>query len=318
MKKLTPRVALLVLGSVIALDCVSSAQVFNFSTGLPDGRMATASRPGSSGVIEIESADDFILASQTTIDQATFYGLLPTDTPLSSVTQVIVEIYRVFPLDSTNPPSGNVPTRANSPSDNAFDSRDSASNLTFTGTVLGAFTAGNSVVNGINKMPGQTTGGEGAVTGEEVLFNVTFTTPFTLPADHYFFIPQVKLSSGNFLWLSAPKPIVAPGTPFSPDLQSWIRNETLAPDWLRIGTDIVGGTTPPTFNGTFSLSGTVVVTPTATPTVTATSTPTPVNTSTPTRTPTPVVAVPTLNMSGLLVFGLLIAAAGLLLVARGR
>src|SRR5262249_22544334 len=29
----------------------------------------------------------------------------------------------------------------------------------------------------------------------------------------------------------------------------------LAPDWLRIGTDIIGGTTPPTFNMTFSLAG---------------------------------------------------------------
>ena len=30
---------------------------------------------------------------------------------------------------------------------------------------------------------------------------------------------------------------------------------TLAPDWLRIGTDIVGGATPPTFSMTFSLAG---------------------------------------------------------------
>jgi hypothetical protein len=44
--------------------------------------------------------------------------------------------------------------------------------------------------------------------------------------------------NGDFLWLSAFKPIVAPGTPFMPDLQSWIRNDALAPDWSRIGTDI--------------------------------------------------------------------------------
>ena len=86
-------------------------------------------------------------------------------------------------------------------------------------------------------------------------FTVTFTTPFILGADHYFFIPQVQVSGGEFYWLSSAKPIVAPGTPFAPDLQAWIRNENLAPDWLRVGTDIVGGTTPPTFNGTFSLSG---------------------------------------------------------------
>jgi PEP-CTERM motif len=29
----------------------------------------------------------------------------------------------------------------------------------------------------------------------------------------------------------------------------------LDPDWLRVGTDIVGGSTPPTFNLAFSLSG---------------------------------------------------------------
>ena len=39
------------------------------------------------------------------------------------------------------------------------------------------------------------------------------------------------------------------------DLQAWIRNSNLAPDWLRIGTDIIGGATPPTFNMTFSLTG---------------------------------------------------------------
>lgn len=65
----------------------------------------------------------------------------------------------------------------------------------------------------------------------------------------------MEVNSGEFLWLSAPKPIVAPSTPFVPDLQSWIRNEDLAPDWLRIGTDVVGGNPAPTFNAVFSLSG---------------------------------------------------------------
>ena len=36
------------------------------------------------------------------------------------------------------------------------------------------------------------------------------------------------------------------------DLQSWMRNENLDPDWLRIGTDIIGGTT---FNAQFTLDG---------------------------------------------------------------
>ena len=65
-------------------------------------------------------------------------------------------------------------------------------------------------------MPGQTTGGNGPVSGQEVQFNVNFSSPFDLPADHYFFVPQVELDNGDFLWLSSVRPIVAPGTPFSP------------------------------------------------------------------------------------------------------
>ena len=90
------------------------------------------------------------------------------------------------------------------------------------------------------------------MTGEEVLINVTFNPPISLPPGHYFFRPEVLLSSGDFLWLSAPRPIVAPGTPLTLDLQSWIRNDALAPDWLRIGADIVGAGA---FNASFSLSG---------------------------------------------------------------
>jgi hypothetical protein len=236
------------------------AQSFTFSTGNPDGKIATGSRPGSPGKLEIESADDFILNQPTFITGGTFTGLLPSGLPLSGISSVDVEIYRVFPKDSTNPPSGAVPTRVNSPSDNAFDSRDSAaSDLTFMTTLLNpSFTAANSVLNGIHPIPNQTTGGEGSVTGQEALFDVNFTNPFELPADHYFFIPQVKLTDGNFLWLSAPKPIVAPGTPFTPDLQSWIRNGDLDPDWLRIGTDVVGDGP---YNAAFSLRGAVVPEP---------------------------------------------------------
>jgi LPXTG-motif cell wall-anchored protein len=54
---------------------------------------------------------------------------------------------------------------------------------------------------------------------------------------------------------------VSPGTDFPPgvtDLQSWIRDEALQPDWLRVGTDVVGGSPPPTFNATFSLTGEIV------------------------------------------------------------
>jgi hypothetical protein len=241
-----------IFSSAVVMAVPATADTVLFNSGLPDGLLGSASRPSALGSPEIESADDFILGSQTQISSATFTGLIPATT---SVTGVTVEIYRVFPNDSVNPPSGNVPTRANSPSDNAFASRSSsAASLSFTTTVLSpSFTVANSVVNGINKSPNQFTGGEGAVTGKEVQFNVSFSTPLNLPMDHYFFVPQVLLSSGDFLWLSSPKPITS-GTPFAPDLQTWIRNENLSPDWLRIGTDI---THQGPFNASFSLTGSV-------------------------------------------------------------
>src|SRR5262245_5161426 len=77
-----------------------SAQSFFFSTGDPDGRIATATRAGSADKQEIESADDFVLTQETFIRQATFTGLLPQGTELSNVTEVVVEIYRVFTNDS--------------------------------------------------------------------------------------------------------------------------------------------------------------------------------------------------------------------------
>jgi hypothetical protein len=257
--------AILVGGALALLsggaDCAVAVVIYNNDN--PNANMAAASRPAGAGKIEIESADDFLLTQATRIDSATFTGLIPLEAPLGSITGVAVEIYRVFPLDSNNPPDGNVPTRTNSPSDNALTGRDSAitGELTFTPTLVAAtFTASNSVLNGINKSPNQTTGGEGSVTGEEVQFSLTFPGGITLPADHYFFKPEVNLSNGDFFWLSATRPFSGTGS-FTPDLQAWIRNANLDPDWLRIGTDIVGGATPPTFNMAFSLSGTVVPEP---------------------------------------------------------
>src|SRR5450432_953992 len=256
---------LLALGAAFtALFCISTSNAgFLFTTGAPDGRMAVASRTSNSGIgqIEIETADDFVVTATVRISNASFTGLLPVGVPLSSILQVEVTIYRVFPFDSANPPSGHVPTRVNSPSDVDFDARSTASGgLSCTATVVAAnFNAANSVVNGINPIPNQTTGGEGAVSGEEVQFNVTLNPPFQLAPGHYFFAPKVGLSSGNFLWLSAAGPSEAS------DLQAWIRNANLDPDWLRVGTDIVGGSLPPQFNASFSLTGTTL-TPTPTPT----------------------------------------------------
>jgi hypothetical protein len=258
--------------AAVVMPLPAAADSFFFSTGNPDGRMATTTRPSGpsgSGIQETETGDDFVLTQQTSITSATFTGLIPST---ASITGVVVEMYHVFPNDSNTTRTPNVPTRANSPSDVEFDSRTAPSGLTFSSTILSpSFTAQNAVLpGGIHPSPNQTTGGFGlAVTGQEMLISVTFTSPFDLPADHYFFVPQVSLSSGDtFLWLSAPRPIDPSkgGTPFPPgftDLQSWTRDQMLDPDWLRVGQDIVGGNPFPTFNAAFSLSGVAVPGPIA-------------------------------------------------------
>jgi hypothetical protein len=256
--------AAMTCSAAVWLATPASAASFVFSTGNPDGRLGALSRPSSAGELETETADDFILSNTTVIKGATISGLLTAGATPADIDNVEVELYHVFSADSTVPPSGNVPSRVNSPSDVEIGlaTRDGSSGTLsyFTSLVNTSFSVANTVVNGINKKPDQTTKGEGPASGEEVQITITFTPPIVLPApssplNHYFFRPEVLVNGGNFLYLSAPRPIVSPGTPFSGDLQAWIRNSDLAPDWLRIGTDIVGGVTPPTFNMAFSLSG---------------------------------------------------------------
>jgi hypothetical protein len=254
--------------SVALLTAVPAAATpFSFSTGSPDGLIATLSRPASLGKLETETADDFALTNLTRLTQATLFGLIPSGTPLSAISRVEIEFYHVFPADSdltrtSGPPTFStvqVPTRVNSPADVEITSatRDSAAGtLSFTPSLVSSsFSVANTVVNGIHGLNagGPFTGGEGGTAGEEVLITVNFTTPVDLPTDRYFFRPEVDLgSTGDFLWLSATK------LP-APDLQSWIRNDDgLAPDWLRIGTDI---THQAPFDAAFSLSGDVIPEP---------------------------------------------------------
>jgi hypothetical protein len=255
-----------------ALELRRQPSAFGFSTGAPDGRIATISEPanGHNSRVEFESADDFVLGTETRITHAAFTGLLTGGATPRNLQNVVVEIYRVFPNDSdvgrtSGPPTfstSRVPTRVNSPSDVAFKSRDSAhKQVTFRAHVLNPNFTALASVSSADKISVKS-GGNGPVSGKEVEFDVTFgKRGLDLPAGHYFFVPQVGLSKkapagAHFLWLSAPRPIVPPGTPFpagTTDLQSWMRDDPpLAPDWLRIGTDVIGGTT---FNASFKLSG---------------------------------------------------------------
>lgn len=233
----------------------AAATPFFFSTGAPDGLIGSVSHPESALSTEHESADDFILTSPTLLQEATFTGLLVNGGP-EDISEVVVELYHVFPTDSNAARTPQVPTRMNSPGDKRFDARSTEDGtLQFTPNVLNpSFPIANSVIEGIFPQPNQFTGGEGPRVGQEVQFDVVFTTPFELPAGQYFFVPQVLLGDpgGNFLWLSASFP------EFSGDLQLWVRQESLKPDWLRVGTDI---THQAPFNAAFSLTGVLIPEP---------------------------------------------------------
>src|SRR5207249_3793826 len=94
-----PCVAAGAIAMLVAMPCV--ADPFFFSTGNVTNLMASAARPDTGGVFEIESADDFVLVSPTSLTSGTFTGLIvPTGAAVPVIGQVVVEIYRVFPADS--------------------------------------------------------------------------------------------------------------------------------------------------------------------------------------------------------------------------
>jgi hypothetical protein len=251
----------LMLAAFALTACLATplwAAPFFFGTGSANHALGALSRRPSPGSAETETADDFALPETTVITSATITGLIPAGTPTENIRDVEVEVYHIFPADSDQKRLINVPSRGNSPSDKEIDIATrarTAGTLAISPRVLNtSFTADITVVNGISvKAPA-----EGSFTGEEVEITITFTSPIVLPSGHYFFRPEVLLSSGNFLYLSGSRPIVMPGG--VTDLQAWIRNSNpnLFPDWLRIGTDIIDGGAPPTFNMSFSLSGETV------------------------------------------------------------
>ena len=130
---------------------------FSFTTGNPDGLMGAASRRASPAKLETETADDFTLDQTTVLKRATIVGLVPTGTQAQNIKEVEVEVYHVFPLDSAIPPSGKVPTRANSPSDVEIGTATRAGNsgtLTFSTNVLNSnFVVGNRNTDRLKSVP---------------------------------------------------------------------------------------------------------------------------------------------------------------------
>src|ERR1044072_6592504 len=89
-------ISALSIGLLTALPAAATSSSFFFSTGDPDGRIATATRPDVPGKFEIESADDFALAGSnaTVLTSATVTGLIvPAPGATPSINDVVVEIY---------------------------------------------------------------------------------------------------------------------------------------------------------------------------------------------------------------------------------
>ena len=147
---------LIALSLAALLAILAAASSFAFSTGTPDGKIATLSRVASAGNVQTETADDFLPGQQTILNQATFIGLIPAGLPLSSIGQVEIEFYHVFPRDS-GPFDGLVPTRKNSPADMEIGSatrHSSAGTLSYSVTLLNSkFSAADRVVNGVHPSP---------------------------------------------------------------------------------------------------------------------------------------------------------------------
>ena len=76
-----------ILFVAMATPLPAVADAFTFSTGSPDGRIGTLSAPGGGpGQSQAETADDFVLSQQTTtLNQATFTGLIPLGASLSPI-----------------------------------------------------------------------------------------------------------------------------------------------------------------------------------------------------------------------------------------
>ena len=60
------------MGVAIFTAMPAVADSFTFSTGNPDGLIATLSRVASAGKLETETADDFVTTQATSINSATF------------------------------------------------------------------------------------------------------------------------------------------------------------------------------------------------------------------------------------------------------
>ena len=105
------------------------------------------------------------------------------------------------------------------------------------------------------------------MTGQETLISVNFSTPFDLPAGHYFFVPQVELHSRRRLFLAlGSEADCATGNAFSYRLHRSSELDTRCKCWTPTGCGSAPTSLAPlrngsTFNAAFSLNGVSVPAP---------------------------------------------------------
>jgi hypothetical protein len=88
------------LGAAAMLAAPALADTVIYNNLTPNDSMAIASRPDTPGAFEIEAGDDFLLGGEATVNSASFVGLVVPGNGAPSISDVVVEIYRVFPADS--------------------------------------------------------------------------------------------------------------------------------------------------------------------------------------------------------------------------
>ena len=244
--------------------------VYSFSTGDPDGKIATASRPESTE--NSRSSPRMISCSPTTsITSATFTGLVPGggERPPTSSSRSIA----YFPRLGCRPHQRvaavldvEVPTRVNSPSDVAFLEADSATG----GLVLDQGARGDlhrkqlGETGGIYPEPESDTGGNGAVTGEEVRFDRELHRRLAPPRQPLFLRASGRAGQRQFLLAVGAEADRLAGTPFPPgftDLQSWTRDDSARSRLAAHRHGHRGRRPAPTFNAAFSLAGSAVPEP---------------------------------------------------------
>src|SRR5258706_7600798 len=102
---------------LLAAGVARAAPITLYNNLTPNNLIGVATRPAV-GAFEIEAGDDFFLGSRSIVNTASFVGLIvPGTSGTPSISDLVIEMYRVFPLDSNAVRTPNVPTRINSPSD---------------------------------------------------------------------------------------------------------------------------------------------------------------------------------------------------------